>query len=218
MILFSCDYLYSFVYIISDWMENTNEPGECCVCGWHLAGSRWVRGSNQLRHTGRAVAGAVKELVGCEAQLSWVCFRWYQLVLSLDHHTHTSYRGKDWLYWGYIAIERRQRNRPVIHWEGRLDVMVEVIVLMVKKLSMTQTSTRILPLTMTVTTEGKGPSKGCVKQTAKCYHIHYNVFMTMSTIEIMAKTAYQINQLLVQKDVLNPTLYNITPRRLSLAP
>ncbi|KAK8401118.1 hypothetical protein O3P69_002699 [Scylla paramamosain] len=69
-------------------MEVTNPAKECCVCGRQLSGSRWVRGSNQLRHSGRAIAEALGEVLACEVQLSWVCFRCYRLVLGLDYHTH----------------------------------------------------------------------------------------------------------------------------------
>ena len=72
-------------------MATTNPSEECCVCGRHLAGSRWVKGSNRLKHSGRAVTQALEEvLVACETfvQLTWVCFRCYRLVLGLDYHAH----------------------------------------------------------------------------------------------------------------------------------
>ncbi|MPC32564.1 Zinc finger and SCAN domain-containing protein 10 [Portunus trituberculatus] len=98
-------------------MEVTSGAKECCVCGRQLSGSRWVRGSNQLRHSGRAVAEALGELLACEAQLSWVCFRCYRLVLGLDYHTHQQEKQKLALLRLYDSRDKTEqqasRERPL---------------------------------------------------------------------------------------------------------
>lgn len=80
------------------------------MCGRQLAGSRWVKGSNRLRHSGRAVAEALKELLGCEAQLSWVCFRCYRLVLGLDYHTHQLEKQRLTLLRLYDSMEKTEQQ------------------------------------------------------------------------------------------------------------
>lgn len=91
-------------------MEVTVPAKECCVCGRQLSGSRWVRGSNQLRHSGRAVAEALRELLACEAQLPWVCFRCYRLVLGLDYHTHQQEKQRLALLRLYDSREKTQQQ------------------------------------------------------------------------------------------------------------
>lgn len=78
-------------------MEGEVNAVECLVCGRELGVSRWVRGANLLRHSGRAVAEAVVEVLGCgeaAAGLSRLCFRCYRLLLGLDYHTHQRERQR----------------------------------------------------------------------------------------------------------------------------
>lgn len=91
-------------------MEEVSPAEECLVCGRELGVSRWVRGANQLRHSGRAVAEAVAEVVGCGVAAAGpscrLCFRCYRLLLGLDYHTCQMGRQR-------VALLRLYREREI---------------------------------------------------------------------------------------------------------